>query len=383
MPVPGDRSSIVLFVLPSTRIGGGTFETIRLASELRAEGVDSRVVSLWKHPNSVRATDLQGIHDVPMIYLSEIPPNKKRAPFDLLILSSRFRSLLSGLRGQSGNGRISIVLTHYSTLVLAWFVSAARRYCFVQEEEWKSLPPGLVRLFLRRFILSIYRRCRVITSNAYISECMSAAGVDPLAEARIWATPDFATPPACQERPFDLVVLLRYGYRKRLDLYLRLLAVARKEGLKSAVMTCEDDIAPQASELADLCLLRPAKETMKSVYQRSKVFVMLSELEGFGLPPLEAMGSGCVPLCRDSGGVRCYMTGSLAANLVPLEAPLGVVIERLRVLTADCRVLQQLSDEAREIFCRGAREAMAQRCAALRILQNPANQNSGVENVLA
>jgi hypothetical protein len=28
------------------------------------------------------------------------------------------------------------------------------------------------------------------------------------------------------------------------------------------------------------------------------------------------MGSGCVPICRDSGGINAYMTGVLAHNVI-------------------------------------------------------------------
>jgi len=197
---------------------------------------------------------------------------------------------------------------------------------------------------------------------------MSRAKVVPLAEARIWAAPDFRTQPGEANRPIDFVVVLRHGYHKRLDLYKQLLRDTSREGLSAAAIACDDDIACQAARLVDVCLLRPSKEEMRSVYQRAKTFVLLSETEGFGLPPLEAMGAGCVPICRDSGGVRCYMTGSLANNLIPLQAPLETTIERLRVLLADRMLLHKLSADARQIFLAGARRSSEERERALTCL---------------
>jgi glycosyltransferase involved in cell wall biosynthesis len=54
---------------------------------------------------------------------------------------------------------------------------------------------------------------------------------------------------------------------------------------------------------------------------------MMSDQEGFGLPPLEAMGSGCVPICRDSGGVRAYMIGKLKESLLPLNSDIDYIID--------------------------------------------------------
>lgn len=46
----------------------------------------------------------------------------------------------------------------------------------------------------------------------------------------------------------------------------------------------------------------PVQEEIPSIYQRSRIVVKCSESEGFGLPHLEAMASGCVLLTYDSGG---------------------------------------------------------------------------------
>ena len=361
-------SSIVFFVLPSLRVGGGTLEVIRLAAELRERGVDSRILSLWKHPTSVQTCDIPEISSVPILSLSELPTRKLRAPFDLVFLMLKFRSFLKMMEARSLDKKINVVLTHYSTLALSWFVSPLRRYCFIQGEEWKVLPPGLRRWILHRLIVAACRRCRVITANAYLTESMSRARVVPLAEARIWAAPDFSAQPGEGHRPFDFVVVLRHGYHKRLDLYQQLLRETRREGLRPAVIACDDDIASRAARLVDVCLLRPSKEEMRSVYQRAKIFILLSETEGFGLPPLEAMGAGCVPICRDSGGVRCYMTGSLVTNLIPLQAPLQTTIERLRVLLADRVLLHEFSVDAKQIFLAGARQSSEERERALTCL---------------
>ena len=105
---------------------------------------------------------------------------------------------------------------------------------------------------------------------------------------------------------------------------------------------------------------------MRAIYERTRVFLLLSEHEGFGLPPLEAMGSGCVPLCRDAGGVRAYMQGELAENILPLALPAEDVLERAVALAHDENHLTRLRMAAREIFDDGL-ERVAQRPSDLSV----------------
>jgi len=46
----------------------------------------------------------------------------------------------------------------------------------------------------------------------------------------------------------------------------------------------------------------PPREEIPKIYQRAKVFIKLSNSEGFCLPALEAMASGCLVITKDMGG---------------------------------------------------------------------------------
>lgn len=50
------------------------------------------------------------------------------------------------------------------------------------------------------------------------------------------------------------------------------------------------------------CITNPKQDTIPDLYQRSKVFIKLSHSEGFCLPVLEAMASGCLVCTRNMGG---------------------------------------------------------------------------------
>lgn len=50
------------------------------------------------------------------------------------------------------------------------------------------------------------------------------------------------------------------------------------------------------------CITNPNQEDIPSVYQRAKVLIKLSKSEGFSLPILEAMASGCLVVTTTMGG---------------------------------------------------------------------------------
>jgi glycosyltransferase involved in cell wall biosynthesis len=143
--------------------------------------------------------------------------------------------------------------------------------------------------------------------------------------------------------------VLRKGEHKRLDLYLAFIALVRQRGdFRIAVISPEDDIIESLRGRVAVCLARPSLTEMRAIYARSKCFVHLSDHEGFGLPPLEAMGAGCVPLCRDSGGVRAFMKADkLEPCLFPLTLPIDSIVQiaiervqnvsRLRACAFQCR----------------------------------------------
>ena len=360
----------VLFVVPTLRIGGGTFEVIRLASDLRLRDIDARITSLWVDPHSVPVTS------VPVSSVSNTAPHKGFALFAIIPILLQFRRFLKALESQV-NGNVSVFLTHYSTLPFGWFTPHEHRYCFVQGVECTFIPSRVLRWMMTKFILSNYSKCRVITTNPYLTAEMKKLGIIPVAETPIWANDIFSSDTIATERSIDAVMVLRHGHVKRLNLYEQLLRLLNQDPkLSLAIITPETEILDKVSRYASTCLLRPSKQEMKDVFQHSKVFILLSEHEGFGLPPLEAMGSGCIPMCRDAGGVRCFMQGSLERNLIPMEETVASIALRVRKLISDQLLCQKLAVESATIFKEGHAESFAKRENALDLLATSLYPNS-------
>lgn len=298
----------ITIVVPSLKISGGIREALRLSSELSQDGLVSVVLSLWKSPHSMKSVGS-------VEHLSNWAPRVVSALFQLPVLIYRF----SRWRQQRARNMSAVVFTHYATLPMACLVPRSRRFFFVQDLEWNFVGNGLLSSVLRWFVLWIYRSGQIISANAYLSRRLTEEGLRVALQVPIWADSAFLSSDATVI-DIDFAMVLRKGDHKRLDLYLHFIELAKAHGLRVAAITPEEEIAHKVRDEVTEVLLRADLLTMRALYARTACFIHLSDHEGFGLPPLEAMGAGCIPICRDSGGVRAFMLDGPAANLLmPLE----------------------------------------------------------------
>jgi len=353
-------------LLPSLRISGGVKEALRLAEEMQATGIDIAVAALWRSEHELDCPI------VPVLPLSSFYAKRTTAPLQYPVLLLLFLWRILRLLCTSPKTRYVLFMTHFSTFPMAWLAPWLDWYCFNQDVEWMFIPDGIGRRLLRRFILATSRRASVITTNAYISGRYLFEDIRPVSQASIWATEFWIDPDSTPiaDRDIDVVMLPRRGHMKRLDLYQEALAALKAASIRTAVMTPDSDIQASLAPIVPVCLLRPTNEEMRQLYGRSKIFLLLSDTEGFGLPPLEAMASSCVPLCRDSGGPRIYMDGALSSNLIPFETSVSEIVQRVQALLADPDSLTTLSHIARDRFMVGLNTTATERRQCLATLVN-------------
>lgn len=87
-----------------------------------------------------------------------------------------------------------------------------------------------------------------------------------------------------------------------------------------------------------------AEQELPALYRGAAAFVSLSEYEGFGLPPLEAMACGTPVLARNAGSLP-EVVGPGGLLLESADPPL--VAERLRAVLSDPALRRQLAQRAR------------------------------------
>lgn len=330
-------------VIPALKISGGIREALNLGDSLNENGCKTGIVSMWQNehpmPTSMGVTFLSG-------WVAKI----KFALFQLPLLMFNFSQFAYTKEPNSSK----FIFTHYVTLPFAFFVPRSSRFYFVQDLEWEFVKRPLIKKALRWFIVWFYRRGSIITANQYLTSSLSDLGLNVQLETPIWAQADFLCNEA-QPRDIDFVMVLRNGDHKRLNLYLSFIDANKKnDKYRIAVITPEDSIADAVQDAVSLVLRRPSLEEMRNLYSRSKCFILLSEHEGFGLPPLEAMGAGCVPICRDCGGVRAFMGNDLLKNnLIPLSRSVDEILQYGDYLLSNPSTLQSLSESAKEVFTSG------------------------------
>lgn len=299
-------------------MNGGVREAIEIATRLQ-HAQKSRVVrilSLWQSPHELYTEKNLLKRGFSILRLTNWLPKPKLAILQLPLILWRFFIFWRHLRN-TGQNHIA-VFTHYASLPLAWFVPQAQRYVLVQDLEWRFVAHSTLSWGLKKIILYTLRRSKVFTVNRYLSNCLRAEGISIEEEIPIWADPGFLSQDEIP-RDIDCVMVLRRGTHKRLDLYLSFIQLARAHypELRLAAITPDDELAALVHQDVQEISIRPTLAEMRELYARSTCFLHLSEHEGFGLPPLEAMGAGCIPVCRDSGGIQSYMHGVLATLVIP------------------------------------------------------------------
>ncbi len=103
-------------------------------------------------------------------------------------------------------------------------------------------------------------------------------------------------------------------------------------------------------------------DVLRSLYARARVFAFLSEYEGFGLPPLEAMASGAVPVVLDTPVAREVLGD--AAHYVALGDQAGLV-GALRALVGEAGAAASLAARAAAVLDRYSWERAARETYAV------------------
>jgi hypothetical protein len=331
-------------LLPSLKITGGNIEAIKLLDRLEnlSDNLSkNKVCVLWRTSNEILVPTQK------LILLSNWRSKIINALFQYPVLLFYFYRF-------NRNSNSAWIFTHYSTLLFSLFVKKDKRFFFIQGLEWEFIQNIFLRYFLKRFIFKIIGNGKILTANQYLEKVLTENGLSVHGNISIWADKKYFSLKSVG-RPIDCIMVLRTGQIKRLDLYRDFIAKAHLEGgLTLAVITPDDMIFYEFRELVDYCCLRPSIDEMIDLYSRSKVFIHLSDTEGFGLPPLEAMGSGCVPLCRDSGGVRVYMkTLEQYGLLLPITFNLDQIFKKFITLLNNTNDLEFLSENSIDIFKSG------------------------------
>jgi glycosyltransferase involved in cell wall biosynthesis len=147
-------------------------------------------------------------------------------------------------------------------------------------------------------------------------------------------------------------------FRTRTDVQRRtdmVLAIGRSNPLKNLPLTidawralpeprpelCLFGIEPElASDAAMRYVASPSDEQVGELFNQATVFIQTSTHEGFALPPLEAMATGCPVVCTDAHGNRDFCFDG--ENCLVPEPEAGGVSKALSRLLDDSALRERL-----------------------------------------
>jgi len=304
----------IILILPSLSVSGGVLEAISLAEDCQKLGCRLLFCVMWRSDQEVP------IEKEKVVRLSSFLPSRRLAliQFPFIFLRFMYLWLTSGLKDRR------FIFTHFATLPFLAFVNQRNAFAFVQGVEWTFHKGQLLSLILKRFIIFCYMRCSVITASKYLTENLEHEGIAVFGSAEVWGSPDFLVVNSPVQRGVDIVMIVSPGFCKRPDLYFDSLQwfTEHHPDLKVVLITNDSFIRARAESFDCKIEFQPGgRDKIKDILLNAKVFLHLSESEGLALPPLEAIGCGCIPICRDSGGPRSYMLGPLQRLIFPLFDP--------------------------------------------------------------
>jgi glycosyltransferase involved in cell wall biosynthesis len=230
---------------------------------------------------------------------------------------------------------------------------------FVVHPEWFRWREGLRRRLITRW--SCRRAHLVLTvSDAARDDIVSAFGMPPGRVRRIYpGVMQFSGDAGARREPMVLFVGSVFNRRHLPDLIRAFRPIAVQHAGAGLVIVGDnrthphEDLASLAARegIAARVSIRPyvPDAELAALYRRAAAFALLSEYEGFGHPPLEALACGVPSVVMDTGVAR-EVYGDAALYVPPHDIP--AITAALNQLLFEDPVRQKLLRAAPEVLGR-------------------------------
>lgn len=216
---------------------------------------------------------------------------------------------------------------------------------FVQDIESKY--SGFVGGIMNLVCEASYRSRRIVTANSYLAEVIEKRGRKPLDTIQIGPSEAFFGDVRTEvSRKYQLMAMPRHEAWKRMDRFEEIGALLEEIPKEEILCVGQDEkiLARFAERGYATCKPRGDAELV-ACYEQSRVFLLTSDREGFGLPPLEAMARGTPVVSFRCGGPELYIRDGGNSYLVD-DVPQAT--GRIRELLANAAELERMSRAARE-----------------------------------
>ena len=232
-----------------------------------------------------------------------------------------------------------VICTHYSTLSHLFIFPSHCRICFLQDFEWLFPSDSIfLQSIFKWLMLSCYSSCRsLIFANKYLHSVFTQFPRLQSSLIRFFlypvgsqVLPSNNSLQAYTERIYDLIFIIRKGRQKSFELYVQVINKLISSFPSFRVACIGHDTNKQFFVNSPNFVFYSycSKSDLLSLFSSSKYYLLLSKHEGFGLPPLEAMSCGCVPILLANGGCTNYIPSSYPF-LLPLSSTPHAILNML------------------------------------------------------
>lgn len=283
----------ILVIIPKLALTGGNLEVSRLTQDLCTQGCAVSILPLYGKKTSIAAA----------------------------LLCAPYFSLCAIIKILFHKPNILLV-THYTTLPYALLgrVCRFKTIAFIQDFEWLFVSSNpAIQYLAKAYHLLFYPfiDCFVF-GNRYLEDGFPASAkfsrlFGPSPRHILYPVGSKSDPNVSAQCRRGVGFILRKGWLKNQLMYhdAFLYLIARK-GIHPAFLEGIDMLDSPASSAKfaalGINLLPPKPPAEVPLWMASlNIFLCLSIHEGFGLPPLEAMCQGAIPIVLMNGGCSVYM----------------------------------------------------------------------------
>lgn len=337
----------IVFVTPSLKTGGGTRVFIELANNL----CTTHNVYIVFPNNSLDTNNFIVDDRIKFVKIGDYAVTK----------ISKLCNLLNVVRYLNKNHRNSVVIyTDPFFSIIANLIRVKNRYRYIQADDYAIFDDGLIlgngvllRLYKILTKLSYLYKCKYIFNSKYVYDKYITISKRHDVQFKLVhpaINQIFLSSPNKRSHKMNICLVARKHPCKGLKTFIEAykgLDNSIKEKLGEIFLVSHDDLS--AFDTQGMSTIIPKNDTeIANIYKSSDIFISTSWWEGFGLPPIEAMGCGCSVITSDSGGVNEYAVPNVNC-LMYTPKKVAELVQCLNILIADEQMRLKLSLAGQEV----------------------------------
>lgn len=309
---------------------GGVRILVELANTFACAGWDTEILIPPGRNSSVYRLE-------PEVVVRQVGPSTGLKHLDY----SLFLAFLP-LRLRGGLVIANFFVTYYPCLLGA-FLGGGKLLYFVQDIESKYA--GLVGKLLNSVCEATYRSRWIVAANDHLKAALEAKGRRVHETIHIGPTdPFFTMPKEPQGMLYDLMYMPRHEAWKRMDRFEAICDELLEIPRSRILCVGQNVVILEGLAQRGFATCRPKDDAeLVRCFDQAKVFLLTSDREGFGLPPLEAMARGVPVVSFRCGGPDLYILDGENSYLVETTKHAA---DRIRSLLGDNALHSRMADAA-------------------------------------